>query len=92
MEWGKDWLEPIQARLGARFPSLSAAELEAYNDLCRKSMFFGHEQVVVTYRRREKDQTRHFERFGAAVRAEYPWVSSDNLSQLFSQGCYYAMK
>jgi hypothetical protein len=92
MELGEQWLQPIQTRLGAKFPSLSGADLDGYDSVCRQAMRFGHKQVVLTIRRRNHDLRAHFERFRAVVLVEYPWITKKNLGRLFSQGCYYAMK
>jgi hypothetical protein len=92
MEFGEHWLSPIQERLAAKCPSLSAAELDAYNDACRAAMHFGHEQVALKIREAGNDHAKHFRRFRTAVLARYPWISAGNLKRLFSQGCYYAMK
>ena len=92
MEFGEDWLQPIQTRLTILFPALSRDELDAYNELCRKAMFFGHDQVVRSIQEGPSDQAGQFQNFRAAVLAEYPWVADGNLRRLFSQGYYYAMK
>jgi hypothetical protein len=92
MELGEQWLQPIQTRLAARFPSLSGAALDDYDSVCREAMRFGHKQVVLTIRRRNHDLQAHFERFRAAVLVKYPWITRKNLGRLFSQGCYYSMK
>jgi hypothetical protein len=92
MAFGEDWLQPIQTRLAARFPSLSRAELDTYNATCREAMFFGHEQVVMKIPEAHKDRSVHFQLFRAAVLARFPWITAKNLSRLFSQGYYYSMK
>jgi hypothetical protein len=92
MAFGEHWLSPIQARLAAQFTSLSRAELDTYNDLCRKAMLFGHQQVALKIKEASNDQTAHFQLFRTAVLEKYPWITAKNLKRLFSQGCYYAMK
>jgi hypothetical protein len=91
MEFGEQWLQPIQTRLAAKFPSLSGANLDAYDSACREAMRFGHQQVVLTIRK-SKDRRAHYARFRTAVLAKYPWMTEKNLGRLFSQGCYYSMK
>jgi hypothetical protein len=92
MAFGENWLRPIQSRLAARFPQLEKAELDAYDAACRKAMKFGHEQAAGTTTEAGGDQSEHFRLFEAAVLAKYAWVTPENLSRLFSQGCYYARK
>lgn len=40
MEFGKDWLRPIQERLRAKFSDLTPSELDAYDRACREAMNF----------------------------------------------------
>jgi hypothetical protein len=92
MEFGEHWLQPIQTRLAVKFRSLSSADLDAYNSICREAMLFGHQQVVVTIPKAKDNPGMHYDRFRAAVLIKYPWITKKNLGSLFSQGCYYAMK
>jgi hypothetical protein len=41
MEWGENWLRPIQQRLAKRFPQLTQSELYHYDSECRAAMEFG---------------------------------------------------
>ncbi len=36
MEFGENWMQPIQNRLSKRFTNLSNQELDNYNDICQK--------------------------------------------------------
>ena len=38
MEFGQDWLKPIQSRLALEHPQLSAAEPDEADALCRRAM------------------------------------------------------
>ena len=84
MEWGKDWLKPIQERLAVRHPELLPEELDEVNTLCQAAMQFGHGYVydLALKSGRDADQ-RDME---AAMRVRYPWVNARNLQHLFSQG------
>lgn len=92
MEWGPNWLAAIQPRLAERYPHLGAAELDAYDAVCRAAMRWGHAQVPEQWQAAKGDQAEASRRFEAAARARYPWISEKTLSHLFSQGCYYAWK
>lgn len=37
MEFGKNWLKPIQKRLSQKIPSISAEDLDKYNNICAKT-------------------------------------------------------
>lgn len=93
MAWGEDWLKPIQPRLAKLHPELSAGELEQYNTICQEAMQFGCEaakQFAAIALAEENAQ--NLERFSSQIRQHYPWANNDNLSRLFSQGIYYALK
>ena len=90
MEWGSDWLQPIQERLAQRQPALSAAERDAINAICQAAMRFGHQTVYALAEAAGPNARR--EDFAAALHARYPWVDADNQARLFSQGMYYAWK
>ena len=92
MEFGMNWLRPIQERLAAQFPYLSQAELDEYDRVCREAMNFGHTQVAACWREAHSENRQAFQFFRRDVVARYPWVSDANLAHLFSQGCYYAFK
>lgn len=90
MDWGQDWLAPIQARLRERHPYLDAAKLEQLNASCQGAMRLAHE--TVHGRLRDGVQDISVESLAAVVRARYPWVDQDNLVRLLKQSLYYAAK
>ena len=90
MDWGDQWLSPIQARLRERHRSLSPAELDAINGDCQGAMRLGHETVHALVR--EGAAALAPESLGAVVRAQYPWISDENVHRLFQQSLYYAAK
>jgi hypothetical protein len=93
MAWGEDWLKPIQPRLAKLHPELSAEELEAYNTVCQEAMLFGCEKAKqYTAIAMAEEHTKNLELFSSQIRQRYPWANDDNLSCLFSQGIYYALK
>lgn len=92
LEFGENWLQPIQTRLAQQHPELSSAELEECDAICREAMTFGHEQVRVCWRGAGTSQDEAFRRFRDAVRRRFDWIDDARLSHLFSQGCYYAWK
>ncbi len=92
MEFGENWLMPIQNRLGALYPELGPGELDQYNALCQEAMRFGHEQTRLAWRHSGGSQAVAYQKFSHDLRQRYAWVSEDNLSRLFSQGSYSAWK
>lgn len=90
MEWGKDWLKPIQTRLAKRHPELTQKELDELNVTCQAAMRFGHGVVYDLALASGKNTKR--EDFEPVIKARYPWINHKNISHLFSQGMYYAWK
>lgn len=90
MEWGKNWLQPIQERLQRRHLELSKEELDELNDKAQAAMKFGHNLVYESVERDGKaiaDQD-----FAREVQVRYPWVHEKNIRHMYSQGRYYAWK
>jgi hypothetical protein len=92
MEFGKDWLMPIQSRLSQRFEALSAGDLDRYDKHCRETMKLGHRLVTEVLGEVGVLHASAPQLFSERLRAQRPWVSPSNLGALYSQGCYYAMK
>jgi len=90
MEFGKNWLQPIHARLAAKFPTLTAPELDEYDRCCRDVMDFGNAQVPPLWRQASGREGEAFTFFESRLLERYAWLSRRNLKRLFSQGCYYA--
>jgi hypothetical protein len=90
MDWGEDWLAPIQDRLLQRHRSLQRAELDELDAACREAMKFGHETAYAMVHEHGKNVSQ--EAFVPLVRARYPWVSAENGARLFNQSMYYAWK
>ena len=89
MAWGDDWLRPIQARLAQQHPTLAAGELDRCDAVCREAMRFGHAQVLPLAPLGESERIAAWKE---QLLARYPWINEANLSRLYSQGMYYAMK
>jgi len=92
MEFGDNWLRPIQERLHARYCQLSESVLNEYNEQCQAAMKFGHLELRHCWRDAHSQKDAAFQLFRERVCSRYPWISAANLERLFSQGCYYAWK
>ena len=91
MEWGENWLQPIQDRLRKRYSDLTCKELDLCNAQCQAAMEFGHNLVAECLKPNRDDPTIRSE-YERRMREAYPWISDDNLSHNFSQAMYYTMK
>jgi hypothetical protein len=92
MEFGKNWLQPIQNRLGRKHRALSRADLDEYERICREALNYGVEQVKVQMRAAARKEEEAARLFGEVMTNRYPWIAPKTQSRLFSQGCYYAWK
>ena len=97
MEFGQNWLQPIQERLAKKFSFLSSLELDNYNATCKNVMDNGQEFVYkILENLVENNQTiKEMElkqKFADFILSEYNWIDKKNISKLFSQICYYAYK
>lgn len=97
MKFGKDWLQPIQERLGRKYKFLSIAELDSYNAICKEVMDSSHRFVYDTLANCEKANTtitnkdlkeshRHY------LSTKYSWLTKSSIKYLLNQGMYYARK
>ena len=97
LEFGPNWLQPIQSRLLEKFPELQLEELNRYDSICRTAMKVGQEfiykalETAAQEKRKigEKDVADELKSF---LHNKYPWIDSGNLKRILSQGFYYAWK
>ena len=90
MDWGQDWLAPIQERMLQRHSWLKAEELDKLNADCQAAMQSGHDTAYALVRGQGAAASQ--EEFVSLVLAAHPWVSADNAQRLFRQSMYYAVK
>ena len=90
MEFGENWLQPIQSRLTKLYPELTEDELNYYNKTCREAMDIGHALVYDLVQKFGKEDSS--KKFTSDFMATYPWINKKNLDHLYSQGRYYAWK
>ena len=97
LEFGPNWLQPIQSRLSDKFPELQPDELNKYDTICRTAMRKGHDYIykaleAATDEKRKINQTEIADLLSSFLNQEYPWIDSENLKRILSQGLYYAWK
>jgi hypothetical protein len=97
MEFGSNWLQPIQSRLSEKYINLSNDELNHFDKVCRKAMNDGHKfiynRLAKLYEKQKKISQSHLEEeFKDFITNRYNWMSNKNISRLFSQSLYYTMK
>lgn len=92
MEFGENWLKPIQSRLGSQFPELPPSELDRYDITCRAAMKFGHAQFDDAVRVDSTGGAAAKDAFARLVRERYSWVDDEAMGRLWSQACYYVWR
>lgn len=97
LEWGQNWLMPIQSRLAKIYPDLSPRELDEHNSTCQSVMKFSNRLILSSRTLKYSVASGDGLEIGkkeweTAVLQSYPWINTENLGHLFSQGMYYAMK
>jgi hypothetical protein len=97
LEFGENWLKPIQERLLAKYHFLSAKELNQYDRLCAALMEESNKYVYQQLDKAAKNnhsmlRTELKEELHKFLSKDYSWINEENLSHIFSQGCYYAYK
>ena len=97
MEFGVNWLQPINSRLANKYKFLSPQELEHYNSVCQKTMKTGHKYIYDRLSKLEKLSVKISNsdlknEFNTHLKDEFEWINNSNLSNLYSQGHYYVHK
>ncbi|MCD2424172.1 hypothetical protein LQ567_15435 [Niabella pedocola] len=93
MEWGENWLQPVNDRLSKIYPELSHRELTWCNSLCTEVNKEAHRFVYENPVFNGPDTGFvDVEIFSTQVLKKFGWIDKENLQRLYSQSCYYARK
>ncbi len=97
LQWGRNWMQPIQDRLKRRFPKLTKEELDFYDSICRKTRDNGLNFIFDRLKEACDndlllDKGRFRSDFNKMMLDESGWITRSNLNRIFSQGMYYAWK
>ena len=93
MEFGENWLQPINDRLANKFPNLTSEEINEYNFICKEVNDIANKYIDENQNSEDTNQMFiHVKFFSDFLINKYNWISENNLSRLYSQSCYYAWK
>ena len=93
MEFGENWLQPVNKRLSKIYPGLSDNELAGCNDLCAEVNKDAHRLVYENpVPGGPEIGFMHFELFSTQLLKKFGWINKENRQRLYSQSCYYARK
>ncbi|WP_156494819.1 MULTISPECIES: hypothetical protein [unclassified Oleiphilus] len=87
MAFGKNWQVSTQERFAKKYPTLSATELDEYNQLFLSALKYAHDTAFVLATNFKAHN--NIEKFKEIYCAKYNWVSEENLKPLYKQGLYY---
>lgn len=93
MEFGKNWLADIDKRLAEKYPDLTESDLRKVDKLCRQLTKKARE-FVLNHPNKNEEEITFVDAldFKAFMSNQHKWINEENLSQLYSQSCYYALK
>jgi hypothetical protein len=97
MEFGKNWLQPINDRLKDKFGFLAEQEIELYSGICRDARNDSSDFVLNTLGKvfdsgetiKDSDFRIEFENH---ILQKFDWVNKSNLNRAYSQGMYYSWR
>lgn len=93
LDWGPDWLQPIQARLAGLAPELDAQQRDALNALAQRVMRFGRKAMEDAMRLRGgQPAVPDLDALRGRLGPEFGWIDHERLSRLHSQSAYYALR
>jgi hypothetical protein len=93
MDWGPEWLQPIQGRLAVACPQLDAGQRDALDALARQTMHAAHEALHALLRDpRGVFEIPSLEAFSASLGPRFAWLDATQRSRLHSQSIYYLRK
>ena len=93
MEFGENWLLSIDERLLELYPELGEAAVLKIDKICREANKNAH-KFVCEHKVQEADGISFvaFPLFETFMISKYDWIDEENLSRIYSQGCYYALR
>ena len=84
---------PTMPQINKKYPNISSEDLDELNSICKKvnqsANNYVYENVSVI---NGEIKFVDFDKFKNDILLKYNWISKINLSHLYSQSCYYAMK
>lgn len=95
MEFGENWLKPIQQRLFRRYNFLSKEELDKYNLICKLALEDGIRFIQNTLTNLDSRQQYIGERelkleLAVFMRKKYTWINNQGIERVFNQSCYHS--
>jgi hypothetical protein len=90
LQWGPERKIPFATRLGEIHPNLTAAEAEALEKESHEIESAAWSSVVQHMKTNGMNDRLARAAWTKPLIARWPWLNQDNLSMLWTQGCYFA--
>lgn len=87
LEWGENWLRPVDERLKAIFKSINDDEAKRIDIFIREAREDIFKMVEQHYLKELSE-----EQLKLNLKEKYSFLNDDNYKRLLSQGMYYAWK
>ena len=88
LEWGPNWLSPINGRIKSRYPELTEEQANDLNLWCVEVSRYAYKLIEMDY---PLVMFKGEEGTGIEqVQQKYPQINEENLGRLYNQGMYYA--
>lgn len=88
LDWGKDWLQPINVRIREKYPRLTEEQAQELNRMCKEIQRFCWDDLCY----KELDGIVTTDQMRKIMQEKYPILDEKNPSRLISQGMYYVRK
>ena len=97
LEFGKNWLQPINSRLKKKFKNLDDSKVEEYSTICtdarnQSNNFIYNRLRELTDNNEQTTEATLNDELTKWINSKYHWMTSDNISKTLKQGLYYAWK
>lgn len=90
LTWGPERSTPVATRIAAAHPHLSPADISALEKQSSQVESAAWGSVVEHMKAHGNNDPAARETWRKPLLAKWPWLNEDNLSSLWTQGCYYA--
>ncbi len=84
LEWGENWMKPINERIRAAYPELTEADSQTLNSWCAEASKFAHAKVEKWYALEVEDKAA---KAMETTRQKYPQINEHNLSHCMIRAC-----
>lgn len=90
IEFGPTLGTALEPRIKEKFPEFSEDEIKYIVNQCVAAREMGHNEAMdLLYKNNELPS---YEDYKALLKSKFTWLSEENISRLYSQSCYIAMK